>query len=214
MTPVPDPQGWGRTDGLLVRQPVRAEARRLFIGSGSLTWFRRPRLASPELTTEVEADHPHVNVPPELNGPGNYPLRVLSRSNQTMVPDPGGPSAPGPRRRTPGRRRRCSRRRPRGSPACRRCGHDLEGVLVGVGPWSRDRHGHVEGRDRSHCGKGTEPMVSPSRRRRSRRPSFSSSHTQPGRPLAYVSAKARMVIQPGAAPTGRMRSEIRTPSRA
>ena len=32
MTPVPDPQGWGRTDGLLIKQPVRAEARRLFIG--------------------------------------------------------------------------------------------------------------------------------------------------------------------------------------
>src|SRR5580700_10359513 len=64
MTPVPDPQGWGRTDGLLVRQPVRAEARRLFIGSGSLTWFRRPRLASPELTAEVEANHPQVESPP------------------------------------------------------------------------------------------------------------------------------------------------------
>src|ERR1700722_3600439 len=64
MTPVPDPQGWGRTDGLLVRQPVRAEARRLFIGSGSLTWFRRPRLASPVSTSEVEAIHPLVKVQP------------------------------------------------------------------------------------------------------------------------------------------------------
>src|SRR5580698_2067956 len=62
MTPVPDPQGWGRTDGLLVRQPVRAEARRLFIGSGSLTWLLRPRLASPESTLEVEASHPLVKV--------------------------------------------------------------------------------------------------------------------------------------------------------
>ena len=63
MTPVPDPQGWGRTDGLSVRQPVRALSAvarwRLLFGSGSLTWFRRPRLASPASTTEVEADHPH-----------------------------------------------------------------------------------------------------------------------------------------------------------
>ena len=66
MTPVIDPQGWGRTDGLLVRQPVRAEARRLFMVSGSLTWFRRPRLASPDLTTEVENDHPRVKVLPRL----------------------------------------------------------------------------------------------------------------------------------------------------
>src|SRR6202034_246027 len=29
-------------------------------GAGSLTWFRRPRLASPTLTTEVETNHPHV----------------------------------------------------------------------------------------------------------------------------------------------------------
>ena len=29
-------------------------------GSGSLTWLRRPRLASPTLTTEVETNHPHV----------------------------------------------------------------------------------------------------------------------------------------------------------
>src|SRR5579864_2023056 len=63
MTPVPDPQGWGRTDGLLIKQPVRAEARRLFVGSGSLTWFRRPRLASPESTTEVEAKSPPCQVP-------------------------------------------------------------------------------------------------------------------------------------------------------
>ena len=62
MTPVPDPQGWGRTDGLLIKQPVRAEARRLFVGSGSLAWFRRPRLASLESTTEVEANHPLVKV--------------------------------------------------------------------------------------------------------------------------------------------------------
>ncbi len=60
MTPGPDPQGWGRTDGLFLRQPVRAEARHLFLFSGSLTWFLKPRLASPESTTEVEASHPHV----------------------------------------------------------------------------------------------------------------------------------------------------------
>ena len=93
MTPVPDPQGWGRTDGLLVRQPVRAEARRLFIGSGSLTWFRRPRLASPELTAEVEANHPHVGR--QLGQQPGSTLRVLSRSNPLMVPDPAGPPAPG-----------------------------------------------------------------------------------------------------------------------
>src|SRR5579872_142347 len=72
MTPVPDPQGWGRTDGLLIKQPVRAEARRLFIGSGSLTWFRRPRLASPESTTEVEAIHPRVKFQP-LDPTGPFP---------------------------------------------------------------------------------------------------------------------------------------------
>ena len=36
----------------------------MFIGSGSLTWFLRPRLASPESTTEVEANHPLVKVQP------------------------------------------------------------------------------------------------------------------------------------------------------
>src|SRR5438270_11869017 len=76
MTPVPDPQGWGRTDGLLVKQQVRAEARRLFIGSGSLTWFLRPRLASPESTTEVEDSHPLVKVqrPTILPVPASHPV--------------------------------------------------------------------------------------------------------------------------------------------
>src|SRR5579875_2383433 len=73
MTSAADPQGWGRTDGLLIRQPVRAEARRLFMGSDSLTWIRRPRLASPGSTTEVETDHPHVKEQlgdPSLAGAG------------------------------------------------------------------------------------------------------------------------------------------------
>ena len=45
--------------GRATKQRSRAEARVIF-GSGSLTWFRRPRLASPTLTTEVESNHPHV----------------------------------------------------------------------------------------------------------------------------------------------------------
>src|ERR1700722_11163264 len=94
MTPVPDPQGWGRTDGLLVRQPVRAEARRLFIGSGSLTWFRRPRLASPELTAEVEANHPHVEGRAAGRSVGK-PVRLLSRSSLSMVPARADRAAPG-----------------------------------------------------------------------------------------------------------------------
>ena len=42
------------------RQRARAEARRLFVCSGSLTWLRRPRLASPTSTTNVETIHPRV----------------------------------------------------------------------------------------------------------------------------------------------------------
>jgi len=51
MTPVPDPQGWGRTDGLRVTQPARLDSRRLcwfpalLRGSGdhgSLLLHRRP----------------------------------------------------------------------------------------------------------------------------------------------------------------------------
>src|SRR5579875_3060559 len=78
MTSAAGPQGWGRTDGLLVRQPLRAEARHLLLVSGSLTWFRRPRLASPESTNEVEASHPLVKVPPPVYRaqPGRRPGRV------------------------------------------------------------------------------------------------------------------------------------------
>src|ERR1700686_1590282 len=113
MTPVPDPQGWGRTDGLLVRQPVRAEARRLFIGSGSLTWFRRPRLASPELKAEVEANHPQVESPPTNVSLGG--LRVLSRSSPSMLPDLAGPPAPRLPDRQAGRRLRSDHPAPPGS---------------------------------------------------------------------------------------------------
>src|SRR5437016_6423826 len=38
MTPVTGPQGWDRTDALLVRQRARRFRRRLFCGSGSFTW--------------------------------------------------------------------------------------------------------------------------------------------------------------------------------
>jgi hypothetical protein len=43
----------------LPKQRTQAEAWRLFIVSGSLTWFRRPRLASFTRTTHVETIHPH-----------------------------------------------------------------------------------------------------------------------------------------------------------
>src|SRR5579875_2009308 len=102
MTSAAGPQGWGRTDGLLVRQPLRAEARHLLLVSGSLTWFRRPRLASPESTNEVEASHPLVKVPPPVYRarPGRRPGRVRRV--------PGSAHPPGrraqPTRRAAGRR--------------------------------------------------------------------------------------------------------------
>jgi fluoride ion exporter CrcB/FEX len=43
---------------LLPKQQAQAKAWRLFIVSGSLTWFRRPRLASFTSTTIVETIHP------------------------------------------------------------------------------------------------------------------------------------------------------------
>ena len=44
---------------LLFKRQGRVVARRLFYVSGSFTWLRRPRLASPTSTTKVEACHPH-----------------------------------------------------------------------------------------------------------------------------------------------------------
>ena len=44
---------------LLPKQQAQAEAWRLFIFSGSLTWILRPRLASLTSTTSVETIHPH-----------------------------------------------------------------------------------------------------------------------------------------------------------
>jgi hypothetical protein len=49
---------------LLPKQQAQAEAWRLFIFSGSFTWFRRPRLASFTSTTNVETIHPLVNTRP------------------------------------------------------------------------------------------------------------------------------------------------------
>jgi len=49
---------------LLPKQQTQTEVWRLFIVSGSLTWFRRPRLASFTLTTVVETNHPLVTVRP------------------------------------------------------------------------------------------------------------------------------------------------------
>ncbi len=49
---------------LLPRQQAQAEAWRLFIVSGSLTWLRRPRLASYTSTTNVETIHPLVGKQP------------------------------------------------------------------------------------------------------------------------------------------------------
>ncbi len=43
---------------LLFKRQGRVVARRLFYVSGSFTWLRRPRLASPTSTTKVEACHP------------------------------------------------------------------------------------------------------------------------------------------------------------
>src|SRR5271170_3118713 len=43
---------------LLPKQQTQAEAWRLFFVSGSLTWLRRPRLASFTSTTHVETNHP------------------------------------------------------------------------------------------------------------------------------------------------------------
>jgi len=43
---------------LLPKQQAQAKAWRLFIVSGSLAWFRRPRLASFTSTTIVETIHP------------------------------------------------------------------------------------------------------------------------------------------------------------
>src|ERR1700731_3533164 len=49
---------------LLPKQQAQAKAWRLFIVSGSLTWFRRPRLASFTSTTIVETIHPLVTSQP------------------------------------------------------------------------------------------------------------------------------------------------------
>gem|GEM_PF-7056879 len=49
---------------LLPKQQAQAEAWRLFIVSGSLTWLRRPRLASFTSTTHVETNHPLVHAQP------------------------------------------------------------------------------------------------------------------------------------------------------
>ena len=60
MMPVNWTVGLGPGGHRCPRQRARAEARRLFVCSGSLTWLRRPRLASPTSTTNVETIHPRV----------------------------------------------------------------------------------------------------------------------------------------------------------
>ena len=45
---------------LLIKRQGRVVTRRLFYVSGSFTWLRRPRLASPTSTTKVEACHPRM----------------------------------------------------------------------------------------------------------------------------------------------------------
>src|SRR5205807_7599678 len=52
-------------------------------GSGSLTWFRRPRLASPVSDTEVEASHPLV-------GPTSLPARPGVSDGRSALPVAAG----------------------------------------------------------------------------------------------------------------------------
>ena len=66
---------------LLPKQQAQAKAWRLFIVSGSLTWFRRPRLASFTSTTIVETIHPlDTSQPIWLNShsTGHCQKRVLA----------------------------------------------------------------------------------------------------------------------------------------
>ncbi len=69
MTPAFRPAGLGPDRrSLWFRQRLRSQVTwRLCLCSGSLTWLRRPRLASPASTSEVEALHPLVTtmLPPE-----------------------------------------------------------------------------------------------------------------------------------------------------
>ena len=63
---------------MLPKQQAQAEAWRLFIFSGSLTWFRKPRLASFTSTSEVETNSSPRRVTTELAAPKAYrplPLR-------------------------------------------------------------------------------------------------------------------------------------------
>ena len=85
-------------------------------------------------------------------------VRVLSRSNPSMVPDHGRPTAPGPPGRRAAPRRRSGRRRPPGSPGCRRCGSRRPGrPRPGVAPVAAVMGvATSRGRARSHCGKGTD----------------------------------------------------------
>jgi len=60
MMPVSWSVGLGPGGHRCSRQRAQAEAWRLFVCSGSFTWLRRPRLASPTSTTNVETIHPRV----------------------------------------------------------------------------------------------------------------------------------------------------------
>src|SRR5213592_4179362 len=71
MVPASGPQGWDRADIATCYAANASSGSAFVLCSGSLSWIRRPRLASPASTTEVVANHPRGVVkeqPPQCRG--------------------------------------------------------------------------------------------------------------------------------------------------